>query len=153
MEPTERQTSHDSKEQEPSFRRRRSDATQVVIDTNVKPEEEETGQGQPANEKEKKGPPASWSRRLWNVVKPPPFVQFRKAIKMAIAILLALIMTLDDSCRNAIGAGALLTCVVIVFYFPSRTVGAVAEASLSKHVRRVSHTRACRMLSTVHLVL
>ncbi|ORY95665.1 hypothetical protein BCR43DRAFT_475613 [Syncephalastrum racemosum] len=69
----------------------------------------------------------SKARGWLNALRPPPFAQMRKTIKVSIALLIALIMTLDDRCREAIGSGALLVCIVLVFYFPSRTVGVVLE--------------------------
>lgn len=53
----------------------------------------------------------------------PPFDQIRKLLKPPIALLIGLIMTLSDRCREAIGQGSLLVCIVLVFYFPSRTFG------------------------------
>ncbi|KAI7853113.1 hypothetical protein BDC45DRAFT_464852 [Circinella umbellata] len=60
-------------------------------------------------------------------LQPPPFEKWRKPIKAAIALLIAFIMTLNDTCRHAIGQGSLLVSISAVLYFPSRTFGVVLE--------------------------
>lgn len=62
-------------------------------------------------------------------IKIPPFETWRKPVKQALAMMIASIMTLSDSCRNSIGQGSLLCAIVIVFFFPARTFGVVFEVS------------------------
>lgn len=82
-------------------------------------EGDKTQQHDPAATKDNTSKKMGWL----NALRPPPFAQMRKTIKVSIALLIALVMTLDDRCREAVGSGSLLVCIVLVFYFPSRTVG------------------------------
>lgn len=62
----------------------------------------------------------------------PPFAQCRKPIKSAIAMLIAILMTLSDKCRAAFGQTSLLAAIALVFYSPSRTVGSFMTAQSKK---------------------
>lgn len=66
-------------------------------------------------------------KRLHNFI--PPFPAWKKPVKQAIALLIGVIMTLSDRCREAIGPGSLLCAIVVIFYFPARTFGVVLEVS------------------------
>ena len=71
---------------------------------------------------------------VMKALQPPPFEKWRKPIKAAIALLISLIMTLDDDCRHAIGQGSLLVSISVVLYFPSRTFGVVLEVKEKKKI-------------------
>lgn len=88
----------------------------------------------------------------------PPFDQIRKLLKPPVALLIGLIMCLSDRCREAIGQGALLTTIVLVFYFPSRTFGkpfieySVRLEYLSHFLQTYRYcTRGKLMSPTVHI--
>ncbi|KAI9253395.1 hypothetical protein BDA99DRAFT_519655 [Phascolomyces articulosus] len=57
----------------------------------------------------------------------PPLENCRKPLKTSLAFLIGIIMTLSNKCREAIGPGSLLICIVLVFYSPSRPLGVVFE--------------------------
>lgn len=69
----------------------------------------------------------------------PPFAQCRKPIKSAIAMLIAILMTLSDKCRAAFGQTSLLAAIALVFYSPSRTVGSFMTAQSKKNGQRANH--------------
>ena len=62
-------------------------------------------------------------------LRPPPFEKWRKPLKTGLAFLIGIIMTLSNKCREAIGHGTLLICIVLVFYSPSRPAGVVFEVN------------------------
>lgn len=53
----------------------------------------------------------------------PAFSQMRKTIKASIALLIATIFILNSDTREATGESVLLVAVVVIFYFPVRTIG------------------------------
>jgi hypothetical protein len=53
----------------------------------------------------------------------PLFSQFRKTIKASIALLIPVIFIFDLSARAATGSSVLLMAIVMIFYFPVRTIG------------------------------
>lgn len=53
----------------------------------------------------------------------PPFSQTRRTIKASIALLIATIFILDSNTRAATGESVLLVAIVVIFYFPVRTIG------------------------------
>ncbi|KAI9251490.1 hypothetical protein BDA99DRAFT_563757 [Phascolomyces articulosus] len=65
--------------------------------------------------------------RFIKALRPPPFEKWKKPIKGAIAILISLVFTFDNTCRAAIGSASLLVSISVVLYFPSRTFGVVLE--------------------------
>ncbi|KAI8140051.1 hypothetical protein BJV82DRAFT_235340 [Fennellomyces sp. T-0311] len=60
-------------------------------------------------------------------LRPPPFEKWRKPLKASVALLVSLVMTLNDQCRAQIGPASLLVSISVVLYFPSRTIGVVLE--------------------------
>lgn len=58
----------------------------------------------------------------------PAFPQMRKTIKASIALLIATIFILDSQTRAATGESVLLVAIVVIFYFPVRTIGIQTEA-------------------------
>ncbi|KAI9495016.1 hypothetical protein BDB00DRAFT_815490 [Zychaea mexicana] len=72
-------------------------------------------------------PQPKWKTLLTRILRPPPFGKIRKPLKTSLAMLIGIIMTLNNRCREAIGQGTLLICIVLVFYFPSRPFGVVFE--------------------------
>ncbi|KAI9313112.1 hypothetical protein BX666DRAFT_735984 [Dichotomocladium elegans] len=67
------------------------------------------------------------TQRLFKHVRMPSFAIWRKPCKQSVALLLGIIMTLDDRTRTTVGQGSLLCAIVVVFYFPARTFGVVVE--------------------------
>lgn len=59
----------------------------------------------------------------------PAFPQMRKTIKASIALLIATIFILDSQTRAATGESVLLVAIVVIFYFPVRTIGIQTEVS------------------------
>ncbi|CAO3654904.1 unnamed protein product [Mucor hiemalis] len=55
----------------------------------------------------------------------PPFSQTRRTIKASIALLIATIFILDSNTRAATGESVLLVAIVVIFYFPVRTIGSM----------------------------
>jgi hypothetical protein len=53
----------------------------------------------------------------------PLFSQFRKTIKASIALLIAVIFIFASATRKATGDSVLLIAIVVIFYFPVRTIG------------------------------
>jgi hypothetical protein len=47
----------------------------------------------------------------------------RKTIKASVALLIATIFFLDTNTRSASGESVLLVAIVVIFYFPVRTIG------------------------------
>ncbi|KAI8339494.1 hypothetical protein BC941DRAFT_420641 [Chlamydoabsidia padenii] len=54
--------------------------------------------------------------------------QLRKDLKASIALIIAMVMTLDIHTRKVIGDTVLLVPIVVIFYFPVRTYGVQTEA-------------------------
>lgn len=57
----------------------------------------------------------------------PAFPQMRKTIKASVALLIATIFILDSQTRAATGESVLLVAIVVIFYFPVRTIGIQTE--------------------------
>ncbi|KAF7725934.1 hypothetical protein EC973_009171 [Apophysomyces ossiformis] len=74
--------------------------------------------------------PTSSSKKLPYIprITLPTLPQFRKNVKASVALLIALIMAIESHCKAAIGEAALLVAIVMVFYFPVRTIGVQTEA-------------------------
>jgi hypothetical protein len=53
----------------------------------------------------------------------PLFSQMRKTIKASLALLIAVIFILDSQTRAVTGESVLLVAIVVIFYFPVRTIG------------------------------
>lgn len=53
----------------------------------------------------------------------PVFAQMRKTIKAAVALLIGTIFIFDSRARAASGSSMLLVPIVVIFYFPVRTIG------------------------------
>lgn len=53
----------------------------------------------------------------------PDFVQMRKSVKASLALLIAVIFILDSQTRAVTGESVLLVAIVVIFYFPVRTIG------------------------------
>ena len=66
-------------------------------------------------------------KTLLRKLHPAPFEKWRKPLKTGLAFLIGITMTLSNKCREAIGQGTLLICIVLVFYSPSRPTGVVFE--------------------------
>ena len=49
--------------------------------------------------------------------------QIRKTMKASIALLIATIFIFDSSAKSVIGESVLLVAIVVIFYFPVRTLG------------------------------
>ncbi|CAO3608821.1 unnamed protein product [Cunninghamella blakesleeana] len=58
----------------------------------------------------------------------PPVPKLRKAIKAALALLVATILNVADSTMGILGNAAFLVILTTVFYFPARPIGAEIEA-------------------------
>lgn len=69
-------------------------------------------------------PKSTLFQKLRHTLQPPPLPQCRKAVKMAIAMVIALVMVLDNRTRESLGNdAALLVPIIMTLYFPSRSVG------------------------------
>lgn len=53
----------------------------------------------------------------------PMFAQMRKTIKAAVALLIGTIFIFESKTRAASGSSMLLVPIVVIFYFPVRTIG------------------------------
>ncbi|KAI7891734.1 uncharacterized protein EV154DRAFT_442545 [Mucor mucedo] len=60
----------------------------------------------------------------------PVFAQMRKTIKAAVALLIGTVFIFESKTRAASGSSMLLVPIVVIFYFPVRTIGIQTEAVL-----------------------
>lgn len=97
------------------------------------PEEEENQEGLPTSSATYAQPSTPQSPTDTAISKPnildkllaslPVFAQMRKTIKAAIALLIGIIFIFEPKTRAASGSSVLLVPIVVIFYFPVRTIG------------------------------
>lgn len=57
----------------------------------------------------------------------PTVAEMRKTTKLSIALLIGIILNMDNTARQAIGTGSLFAFITVVFYFPARPFGVELE--------------------------